>query len=163
MIDTHLHIPQLPDDGFGDADDGSEDDDGEDGPGGVDQALYDAIAEEDQPLLGRTVTIDQIVCTLQHEGSTKAFAFFPTFLDVQEHLIEVARRTMDAHPSLFVPFIQASGNLASIVEPQILQDFLDIQPDLYFGLGEVGDSPTEPINPPPDSKLSPEKKAGKGR
>ena len=99
------------------------------------------------------MTIPGIVCTLENEGTTKAFAFFPAYLDIQSSLIEVASRTMAEYPSLFVPFIQSSGSEASIVEPEILQEFLDLQPELFFGLGEVGDSPTEPINPPPDSVL----------
>ena len=60
---------------------------------------------------------------------------------------------MAEYPSLFVSFIQSSGSEASIVEPEILQEFLDLQPELFFGLGEVGDSPMEPINPSPDSVL----------
>ena len=147
LIDTHLHIPHLPDDGFG-----GEDDDYEESKG-VDSELYDSIAEDDRPRLGKTVNVNAIACTLQNEGTIKAFAFFPVFLDIETHLVEVARRTMEEYPSQFVPFIQSSGSVASIVEAEILQDFLEIHPELFFGLGEVGDSPTEPINPPPDSVL----------
>ena len=99
------------------------------------------------------MNIPDIVCALENEGTTKAFAFFPAYLDIQTSLIEVASRTMEEYPDVFVPFIQSSGSQASIVEPEILQEFLDIRPDLFFGLGEVGDSPTEPINPPSDSLL----------
>ncbi|MDP6548549.1 MAG: amidohydrolase family protein [Dehalococcoidia bacterium] len=147
LIDTHLHIPQLPDDGFGAEDDGDEE------SGGVDSELYDSIAEDDRPLLGRTVTISDIACTLQSEGSIRAFAFFPVFEDIPVQLVEVAGRTMLEYPSLFVPFIQSSGSDASTVEADILQEWLEINPGLFFGHGEVGDSPTESINPHPDSKL----------
>ena len=148
LIDTHLHIPHLPDEPIG-----SEGDDDYDKPKGADSDLYDSIADEDRPRLGKTVNVNTIACTLQNEGTIKASAFFPVFLDIETHLVEVARRTMEVYPSQFVPFIQASGSEASIVEPDILRDFLEIYPGLFFGLGEVGDSPTEPINPPPDSVL----------
>ncbi len=148
LIDSHFHIPALDTD----FDFGGDDDDGDEARG-VDAELYDSIAREDQPWLGSNLNMNSVACALQREGTIKAFAFFPVYLDVQTHLLEVASRTMDAYPSLFVPFIQSSGHEASIVEPEILQEFLDLSPDLFFGLGEVGDSPTEPINPPPDSVL----------
>ena len=147
LIDTHLHIPQLPDDGF------FGDDDDYEKPQGRDSESYDSIAEEDRPLLGRSVTINGIACTLQREGTIRAFAFFPTFLDIEVQLIEVAQRTMEGYPSLFVPFIQSSGSEVSTVEAETLQEFLEIRSGLFSGLGEVGDSPTEPINPPPDSVI----------
>ena len=149
LIDSHLHIPPLPDDGFGDLE--APEDSTE--SGGVDSALYDSIAEEDVPFLGRTVSIGDIVCSLQNEGSIRAFAFFPVYEDIQVHQIEVAERVMEQYPSLFVPFIQSSGSEVSTVEADLLQEWLQIKPDLFFGLGEVGDSPTEPINPPPDSVI----------
>ena len=151
LIDTHLHIPQLPDDGFGD--DGDEDHGDISETRGKDGELYDSIAEEDLPLLGRAVNISDIACTLQNEGTTKAFAFFPTFLDIENQLIEVAHRTMEAYPGLFIPFMQSSGSEVSTVEAELLQEWLQISPDLFFGLGELGDSPTEPINPPLDSVI----------
>ncbi len=99
MIDSHLHIPQLSDDlGGGDDNTG--------GTGGVDSALYDAISAEDKPLLGDTVTIDQIACTLKQEGTTRAFAFFPVFPESPAPLIDVAYKTQKRHGALFVPFIQ---------------------------------------------------------
>jgi hypothetical protein len=146
LIDSHFHIPALDDDFGGDGG-------GEYGSGGVDAELYDSIAKEDRPSLGTNLNMNSVACALQREGSIKAFAFFPVYLDIQTYLLEVAERTMEAYPSLFVPFIQSSGSEASIVEPGILQEFLDMSPDLFFGLGEVGDSPTEPINPPADSVL----------
>ena len=147
LIDTHLHIPHLPDDGFWPEDDGYEK------PRGADSDLYDSIDEEDRSLLGRTVTISDIVCALQNEGTIRTFAFFPVFEDIQVQLVEVATRTMAEYPSLFVPFIQSSGSEASTVEAHLLREWLELNPGLFFGHGEVGDSPTEPINPPPESVL----------
>lgn len=71
LIDTHLHIPPLADDFFGD------DVMDTNRPRGVDSDLYDEIAPADEPLLGRTVTIDQVACALKQEGTSQAFAFFP--------------------------------------------------------------------------------------
>lgn len=149
LIDSHLHIPHLPDDGFGE----SEQPDDSQRPKGADAELYDSIAEEDRPLLGRTVNIGDIACSLQNEGTIQAFSFFPVFQDIDVQLIEVAKRTMEQYPTLFVPFIQTSGSEASTVEADIFDEYLRISPGLFFGHGEVGDSPTEPINPPPDSAL----------
>lgn len=146
LIDSHLHIPALPDSPFGDFDPPNYSSTG----GGVDSALYDAIAPEDRPFLGRTVSIGDIVCSLQAEGTTRAFSFFPVYQDIEVQLIEVAKRTMEAYPTLFVPFIQTSGSQASTVEASIFEGYLTLSPGLFFGQGEVGDSPTEPINPPPD-------------
>ncbi len=147
LIDTHLHIPPLDDDFFGDIDVF------EDRPRGVDSDLYDTVAAKDNPLLGRTVTIDEIACALQQEGTSKAFAFFPVFPDIAVPMVETADRIMSRYPDLFLPFIQASGNEIATVEGDVLQQLLDLKPNLFAGFGETGDSPTEPINPPPDSPI----------
>ena len=147
LIDTHLHIPQLPDD-FGGEIDWDYDE-----PRGVDADLYDAIAEEDVPLLGRNVTIDDIACTLKNEGTIKAFSFFPVYSDIPVPLVEVAYRTNQKYPELFFPFISTPGRDISTVEAEIVVKMLNIKPGLFKGYGEVGDSPTEPINPAPDAQI----------
>ena len=99
------------------------------------------------------MNIGDIVCTLRNEGTIRAIAFFPVFQHVQVQMVEVAKRTMAEYPDLFVPFIQTPGHQASTVEAAIFEGYLKISPGLFVGQGEVGDSPTEPINPPPDSAL----------
>ena len=99
LIDTHLHIPQLPNDQHG------EQDTGYIAPRGAESDKYDTISQEQRPLLGRTMNIDRIACTLQNEGSVKAFAFFPTFPEITSPAIEVAYKTVEQYPELFVPFI----------------------------------------------------------
>ncbi len=146
LIDTHLHMPQLSDD-FGGPDD-------REGEGrGVDADQYDEIAGEDRPLLGETVTVDQIACTLKQERTTWAFTFFPVFPESPAPLIDVAHKTRQRHGSLFVPFIQSTGSEISTVKAETLQKMLSLRPGLFAGFGEVGDSPTEPINPPPDTPI----------
>jgi hypothetical protein len=146
LIDTHLHVPHLSDD-FGGPDDDT------DKPRGKDSDQYDSIATEDRPLLGETVTIGKIACTLEQEGTMQAFTFFPVFPDNPGPLVEVAYKTQQAHGSLFVPFIQASASEVSTVEADVLEEMLALRPGLFTGFGEVGDSPTEPINPAPDEPI----------
>ena len=145
LIDFHLHIPQLPDDQYGE-----QSDTGYVAPRGAESDKYDTIAQEDRPLLGRTMNIARIACTLKNEGSVKAFAFFPTFPQTMSPAIEVAYRAVEEYPDLFVPFIQASANGSATLEGKLLDVMLDFRPGLYKGFGEVGDSPTESINPKPD-------------
>jgi len=75
------------------------------------------------------------------------------FPEITSPAIDVAYRAVEKYPSLFVPFIQASANGVSTLEGASLEVMLGVRPDFFFGFGEVGDSPTEPINPPPDSEL----------
>ncbi|MBC8282122.1 MAG: hypothetical protein H8E48_15185, partial [Chloroflexi bacterium] len=147
IIDTHLHIPQLPDDQYGEQDTGYV------APRGAESDKYDTISQEQRPLLGRTMNIDRIACTLQNEGSVKAFAFFPVFPEITSQAIEVASRAHKQYPDLFVPFIQASSKGMATLEGKILDVMLDVEPGLFAGFGEVGDSPTESINPLPDSEI----------
>ena len=119
LIDSHLHIPQLPDDTVGDAPV-----DGYVETRGAESDLYDTIAKEQRPLLGRTMDINRIACTLRNEGSIKAFAFFPTFPEITVPAIEVAYRTVERYPSLFVPFLQASANGATTLAGESLEVML---------------------------------------
>ncbi len=145
LIDSHLHIPQLPDDSYGE-----QDSTGYVAPRGAESEKYDTISQEQRPLLGRTMNIDRIACTLQNEGSIKAFSFFPTFPEIVSPAIEVAYKAVQEYPDLSVPFIQASANGSATLEGKLLDAMLDVRPGLFKGFGEVGDSPTESINPKPD-------------
>ena len=147
LIDTHLHLPQLPDDSLGGLDDSYQ------APRGSGSDLYDTIAEADRPLMGRTVNVNGVACTLKNEGTIKAFTFFPTFPEITTPAIDVAYRTVEENPSLFVPFIQASASGVATLEGDLLDVMLGVRPDFFFGFGEVGDSPTESINPKPDSEI----------
>ncbi len=147
LVYSHLHIPQLPDDQHGEQDTGYV------APRGADSDLYDTISQEQRPLLGRTMNIDRIACTLKNEGSVKAFAFFPVFPEITAQAIEAANRANEQYPDLFVPFIQASANGVATLEGKILDVMFDVEPGLFAGFGEVGDSPTEPINPLSDSEI----------
>ena len=147
LIDSHFHFPQLPDDAPDAPDDNYQ------ASRGAESHLYDTIAEEDRPLLGRTVDINTIACTLQYEGTAKAFYFFPTFPEITSPAIDVAYRTVEKYPSQILPFIQASANGSATLEGDSLEVMLGVRPDFFFGFGDVGDSPTESINPLPDSEI----------
>ncbi|MBT3941339.1 MAG: amidohydrolase family protein [Chloroflexi bacterium] len=149
LIDTHLHMPQLSDN-FGGEDD-SPDSGGVEG--GRESEKYDAISEYEIPLLGVTTTLDEIACTLKQEGSTTAFTFFPVFENAPAALIDLAYNAVDRHGSLFVPFIQSSASESATVEAAVLEQMLSLRPDLFVGLGEIGESPTEPLNYPPDDPI----------
>ena len=151
FIDTHLHLPHLPDYQIGES--------GYDGnvqSTGVDSDKYAAIAEEQQPLLGTTVTtvtVGQVACSMQNEGTVKAFTFFPTFPQITSPAIDVAYRTVEEYPSVFIPFLEASANGATTLAGESLEVMLGVRPNLFFGFGEVGSSPTESDNPAPDSDI----------
>jgi predicted TIM-barrel fold metal-dependent hydrolase len=147
LIDSHLHIPQLSDDGLGGPDDGYV------APRGAESDLYDTLSQEQRTILGLTMNIDRIACTLQNEGSTKAFAFFPVFPEITSPAIEVAYKAVEKYPGLFVPFIQASRGGMATLEGPVLVAMVSLLPGLFAGFGEVGDSPTESINPKPDSEI----------
>ena len=147
LIDSHLHIPQLPDGGLDGPDEGYV------APRGAESALYDTISQEQRPILGQTMNIDRIACALKNEGSTKAFAFFSVFPEITSPAIELAYKTVQQYPDLFIPFIQASRDGMTTLEGPILDVMIDVRPGLFAGFGEVGDSPTETINPKPDSEI----------
>jgi len=147
LIDSQLHIPQLTDDGVGGPDNGYV------APRGTESDLYDTVSQEQRPILGQTMNVDRIACTLQNEGSTKAFAFFSVFPKVISPAIEVAYRAVEKYPDLFVPFIQASCDGMAALERPILDAMIGVRPGLFAGFEEVRDSPTESTNPKPDSDI----------
>lgn len=95
------------------------------------------------------MNIDRIACTLKNEGSIKAFASFPTFPEITSPAIEVAYKTVEQYPDLFVPFIQASANGVSTLEGVILDKMLGVRPQLFAGFGEVAIHRPSPSTQPP--------------
>ena len=147
LIDTHLHIPAIPD--WSPEDDEMENGEAPEGRFGGPQAL-----------LGWNVKMSEIACTLKQEGTTKNFAFFPVYEDIPEQLLEIANRTMNAYPESFTPFIMSSGNDDEpdgfpTVDAETLKEMLAIYPDLFLGYGEIGLYEREnngALELPPDSK-----------
>ncbi len=128
LIDTHLHIPSIPD--WSPEQDPSETPEGRfGGP---------------QALLGWNVKISEIACTINQEGTHKNFAFFPVNEgEISVYLLEIWNRTMREYPAEFTPFIMSSGNDNEpdgfpTVDAKTLQDMLAASPGLFQGYGEIG-------------------------
>ncbi len=141
LIDTHFHLPHIPD-GTPGSEDGDPQQGGISGLDGVGPSpdeegrpFYDQL-----PLLGMNINVDEIACALITDGSTRAFAFFPVFPHIEWQLLEVARRTMERFPHLYVPFIMAPGpdDVPPTVDGATLSRMLASDPGLFKGYGEIG-------------------------
>ncbi len=123
LIDTHYHIPNIPD-SF---------------PGEIDEDEFDGT----DPVLGENIKITDIVCALNQENTTKVFAFFPVYPEISEQMIEVAHRTMENYSDKFAPFIMPPDNDDDLdgsptVDANVLSKMLKIKPGLFQGYGEIG-------------------------
>ena len=123
LIDTHFHMAQL----------------------------WDAPPREEggdgyefgvMPVLGKNIAMSEIACVLEQEGTAKVFAFFPVVADRSGQLralLEVVKRTMEQHPTRFVPFIMTPvmGEVSPTLDATILSEFLAVDPSLFRGYGEI--------------------------
>ena len=131
LIDTHLHIPAIPDWSPEDEEMANEED--PEGRFGGPQAL-----------LGWNVKMNEIACTITREGTHKNFAFFPVYEGpISLRLLEIWNRTMNKYPESFTPFIMSSGNDNEpdgfpTVDANTLKEMLAIYPGLFEGYGEIG-------------------------
>ena len=121
LIDTHFHIPHLPD-----------------SPPGLIERDYSEVIK---PVLGKNITMNDIVCTLEQEGTARAFAFFPVFPEVDPRFpLEVADRAITQHPTMVIPFIMPRGphDVPPTVDSVALRGMLEAVPGLFRGYGEIG-------------------------
>lgn len=118
IIDSHLHLPQLPDSPA-------------DGP---------PEEEQMQPIAGVNVRMDDIACTLAWEGTRSAISFFPVFPHIDWQSLEVVNRTMALYPDTFIPFIMApaANDDPPSVDEGPLRAMLGVYPGLFRGYGEIG-------------------------
>ena len=119
LIDTHFHIPHIPD---------------------SPTRSSDSLSTS-KPLLGRNVYVSDLACTLDHEGTAKVFAFFPVWPEIDSRFaLEVASRTIEEHPDLFVPFLMPPGtdDVPPTADAQTFKQMLDDRPGLFQGYGEIG-------------------------
>ncbi len=130
LIDTHLHVPPIPD-----------------WPPEEDRVIPAERLKGrfggPEAFLGWNVKMGDIACALKHEGTTKTFAFFPVYEDLPGSLIEIAHQAVEQYPELFTPFIGASGNDGDpngfpVTDATTLRKMLDIYPGLFKGFGEIG-------------------------
>ena len=136
MIDTHFHMSPL-----GDAPPGStvsRDTRHAD----YERFAYLGDSPIDLPILGRNITMTEIACRLEQEGTDSVFAFFMIESQRPGQLgpyLEVARRTMELYPTRFVPFFSSMccDERAPTVDAQTLSEHLEIYPGLFQGIGEI--------------------------
>lgn len=123
LIDTHLHIPSPEDSGDG------------------------------NPVLWQDMTMKDIACTLQAEGTQAAWSFFPVHVGSPpyDQFYKAAERAEAKYPDLFVRFINPPGKPAGVptVTVNRLRTFLTATGDLFQGYGEIAlynyDGPTADI------------------
>ena len=94
------------------------------------------------PILGMNITMTEIACQLEREGTDRAHAFFLIESERPGQLrpyLEVVRRTMELYPTRFVPFISVPccNETAPTVDARTLSEYLEIYPGLFRGLGEI--------------------------
>ena len=123
LIDTHFHIPNIPD--------------------APPEATMEELRQTDRPSLGVNITMTEIECTLENDGTQKVIAFFPVYPEIPTQMVEVVNQTMQRYPEKFVPFIMppASDNKpdgSPTVKAEVLADMLAIYPGLFKGYGEIG-------------------------
>ena len=130
LIDTHLHIPSIPD--WSPEEDTLPGNQTPEGRFGGPQAL-----------LGWNIKMSEIACTIKREETQRNFAFFPVYEEIPEQLLEIWNRTMKEYPEQFTPFIMSSGNDGDpdgfpTVDAKTLQEMLAVYPGLFEGYGEIG-------------------------
>ena len=85
--------------------------------------------------------MDDIVCLLEDEGTSKVFAFFPVWPEVDSQFpLEVVDRTMQAYPGLIVPFLMPPGpdDVPPTADADTIGQMLEDTPGLFQGYGEIG-------------------------
>ena len=132
LIDTHFHMSHLWDAPL------EADRDG----GSYERDVLRGRYPMHLPVLGKNITITEIACRLEREGTDSVFAFFFVQSERPGQLrpsLEVVRRTMELYPSRFVPFIMTPccDEMAPTVDSRTLSEYLDTSPGLFRGYGEI--------------------------
>ena len=160
LIDTHFHIPHIPDSRPG-AEPGEDEIEGF-GEGRSQDWVFEPEESDpirtQKPLAGKNITISELACLLRIDGTDGAFAFFPVFPDIQGQLLELARRSMDEHGDVFLPFIMPPGehDAEPTVVASTLSDMVSTHPGLFQGYGEIGlytIPGTREVGFPPDAEI----------
>lgn len=150
LIDSHFHLPFTE-------------------YGVFDTVNKEFVADEegDSDLittLGVNVTIPEITCLLDYEGTNKVFAFVGIATDYTEERMKVPRKKpqvgvvkkiINLYPDYFVPFIGMPDEPRGFqtVSAAELDRALNLEPGLFKGYGEVALYPSEGVPPlPPDSE-----------
>lgn len=111
LIDTHFHIPPPLD------------------------------VSPPRPLLGTTITMKNIVCTLRAEDTSAVFAFYPVFDSYPfQDFLKIPINVKEKYGGLFVPFLMPPGpdDLPPSMSAKKIKPMLAEAPGLFQGYGEIG-------------------------
>ena len=171
LIDSHYHLPSLPDSSpmeeageyqsswpactdaqINDCDRecGTLNVAEEDLSPSQDACIIDCIARKkcvesknEEPYLGMDIKMSEIACTLQHEGTTRNFAFFPFYSEeISPYALEIVKRTEEQYPDLFTPFtdmpnVPEEPEITAMKAGQMLEQTIVAYPGLFQGWGEI--------------------------
>lgn len=143
IIDAHIHIHSLPD-----------------GQPGFPDEYYTGTN------LGIKYSLNQWLCMMDVEGTSKALAFFPVWDPIRNESLNLVKLVMEKYPHRFIPFIMPPDNDGSVngsptVDASTLQEMLSVHPGLFKGYGEIGlyvrgeqgDPKSAPALPPDSTRL----------
>ena len=133
MIDTHIHLQNL--------------------PGGAPGFPDDYYTGDN---LGIKRSMEEWVCMIHVEGTKQAWGFFPVAEPMVKESVEVVRITLEKYPTLFVPFINPPGKVEATVAAEELEMMLNLELGLFKGYGEIGlyGNPNSPPLSPNSTRLT---------
>ncbi len=111
LIDSHFHIPASAD------------------------------TSGDQPRLGRDITLRDIDCLFQYEGTSRAFSFFPVYPGrPYTKFLDAAERAEQRYPNRFVRFLMPPGkdDVPPSMKANKIKDILEQHDGKFQGYGEIG-------------------------
>ncbi len=143
LIDTHMHMPQLPDTPLG-FEAGEREIEGFAESGYSDRDDFDKPLEgfpfvDQIPVAGNNITMNDVACTLQADGTAGGFSYFSVFTSQPDNTLEIAHIAADRYPGLFVPFVSPPGEVNGVttVGGARLEEMLSAYPGVFKGLGEM--------------------------
>lgn len=121
LIDTHIHIPSIPD-----------------GPN------IEIIKDPNRnPVMGVDIAIPDYICMMNTEGTESVFAFFPVWDPIRKESLGIVKETMQRYPGRFIPFIMPPDHDDRTdgfptITASVLEEMLSLYPGLFKGYGEIG-------------------------
>lgn len=122
LIDTHIHIPPLPD-------------------GPLKEFKFDESRE--RLSMGENATMADYMCLMESENIKMIFAFFPVWEPIIDESIEVVRKTTEKYPERFVPFIMPpyhddrADGFPTVTASELIE-MLEVSSGIFKGYGEIG-------------------------
>ncbi|HZX19955.1 MAG TPA: hypothetical protein VFF13_02995 [archaeon] len=116
LIDDHLHMPSL----FSVPE------------------QFKAVLPWNVPVLEKDVAIDEIICLMDKEGITQAIGFYPILQSLAKPSIATIKRIEERHPNRIIAFLQPAPISMPIFEPEVLDEVMTSNQDVFKGYGELG-------------------------